>query len=140
MLVSPTQCFFLLPVQEPCYAHLTALRELCIEHRGGSPFAAWHFSLSALPPSLRRLRLRLPSGSVRLVSAADPRLSDDSRPAVPAAPTQLLQVCDGSSDGACVARVVPSCAVSVRQAQPPSRTDEPANSTRRVIMPAFKPV
>ena len=80
-------------MQEPCYARLTALRELCIEHKGGgTPFAACRFSLAALPTSLRCLRLRLPSGSVRLVSMADPRLSDDSHPAVPAAPTQLLQV------------------------------------------------
>ena len=101
MLAPPTECLVLLPVQEPCYAHLTALRELCIEHRVGSPFAPCPFSLAALPPSLRRLRLRLKSGSVRLVSTADPRLSD-THPTVPAAPTQLLQVCDGSSDGACV--------------------------------------
>ncbi len=92
MLAPPTQCLVLLSAQEPCYAHLTALRELCIEHWDGSPFGAWTFSLATLAPSLRRLRLRLPSGSVRLVSAADPRLDNDSRPAVPVAPMQLLQV------------------------------------------------
>ncbi len=54
-------------------------------------FAARPFSLTALPPSLRRLRLRLPSDSVRLFPCGNPRLGN-FRPGVPAAPTEVLQV------------------------------------------------
>jgi len=54
-------------------------------------FAARPFSLTALPPSLRRLHLRLPSDSVRLFPCGNPRLGN-FRPGVPAAPTEVLQV------------------------------------------------
>ena len=72
--------------------HLTALRELSLSHEASSmQFAARPFSLTVLPPSLARLRLRMPSDSVRLFPFGNPRLKN-YRPGSPTVPTQLLQV------------------------------------------------
>ena len=81
-----------LSAQDMRFTHLTALRDLTLRHKASSmQFAARPFSLTALPPSLRRLYLRLPSDSVRLFPCGNPRLGD-VRPGVPAAPTEVLQV------------------------------------------------
>ena len=81
-----------LSAQDMRFTHLTALRDLTLRHEASSmQFAARPFSLTALPPSLRRLYLRLPSDSVRLFPCGNPRLGN-VRPGVPAAPTEVLQV------------------------------------------------
>ena len=78
--------------QDTQLSHLTALRDLSLSHEASSvQFAARPFSLAELPPSLERLRLRLPSDSVRLLPFGNPR-SDYYRPGRPSAPTKLLQV------------------------------------------------